>query len=158
MIYIFNHMKWYSRKIIPFIGILFFINCTQNKEDLVYLFPSKMKVITNTEIDSLCDKVFTLQSSFSSEKNLQDIPLDSVVFKKEGSIYSFNKKVGTWQTDRTIYLSNYKRKFYFNYITKNSLRIYSRYQIEKDTTLKQIKLHLVSEKNRKSEPESEFDF
>ncbi|WP_159778837.1 hypothetical protein [Flavobacterium sp. 9AF] len=117
-----------------------------------------MKVITNTEIDSLCDKVFTLQSSFSSEKNLQDIPLDSVVFKKEGSIYSFNKKVGTWQTDRTIYLSNYKRKFYFNYITKNSLRIYSRYQIEKDTTLKQIKLHLVSEKNRKSEPESEFDF
>ncbi|MVO09855.1 hypothetical protein GOQ30_11855 [Flavobacterium sp. TP390] len=117
-----------------------------------------MKVITNTEIDSLCDKVFTLQSSFSSEKKLQNIPLDSVVFKKEGSIYSFNKKVGTWQTDRTIYLSNYKRKFYFNSITNNSLRIYSRYHIEKDTTLKQIRIRLVSEKNRKSEPKSEFDF
>lgn len=133
-------------------------NCKSSKENISYLFPSKMKVITNTEIDSLCDKVFTLQSSFSSKKKLQNIPLDSVVFKKEGSIYSFNKKVGTWQTDRTIYLSNYKRKFYFNYITKNSLRIYSRYQIEKDTTLKQIRIRLVSEKNRESELESEFDF
>lgn len=133
-------------------------NCKSSKENISYLFPSKMKVITNTEIDSLCDKVFTLQSSFSSEKKLQNIPLDSLVFKKEGSIYSFNKKVGTWQTDRTIYLSNYKRKFYFNYITKNSLRIYSRYHIEKDTTLKQIRIRLVSEKNRESELESEFDF
>ncbi|MBF01915.1 MAG: hypothetical protein CMP76_01325 [Flavobacterium sp.] len=133
-------------------------NCKSSKENISYLFPSKMKVITNTEIDSLCDKVFTLQSSFSSKKKLQNIPLDSVVFKKEGSIYSFNKKVGTWQTDRTIYLSNYKRKFYFNYITKNSLRIYSRYQIEKNTTLKQIRIRLVSEKNRESELESEFDF
>lgn len=158
MVYISNHLKLNRLNIILFICFLSFINCTQNKKDLVYLFPSKMKIITKKEIDSLCDKVFTLQSSFSSEKNLQSIPLDSVVFKKEGSIYSFNKKVGTWQTDRTIYLSNYKKKFYFSYITNNSLRIYSRYQIEKDTTLQQIRIRLVSEKNRKSEPESEFDF
>ena len=117
-----------------------------------------MNTITSNEIDSFCDKIFYVQGGFFDDRNLKKIKFDSINFKKDGSIYSFNNKVGTWKKDRTINLTNYKRKFFFDYITNNTLRIHSRYTINNDTILKQIRLNLVSEKKLKQGNNNEFDF
>lgn len=132
-------------------------NCKSNKENISYFFPTKMNTFTSIEIDSLCDKVFYLKENYFDEKNLKSVKFDSIIFKKNGTIYSFNHKIGTWKKDRTLNLTNYERKFFFNYITNNTLRIHSRYTINNDTILKQIRLCLVSEKT-KTEINNEFDF
>ena len=149
-------MKKFSILIFFILAIL--CNCKSNKESISYLFPTRMNTITTIEIDSLCNKVFYLKGSSYDEDKLKSIKFDSIIFKKNGTIYSFNNKVGTWKKDRTINLTNYKRKFFFDYITNNSLRIHSRYTINNDTISKQIRLSLVSEKKLKQGNNNEFDF
>ena len=132
-------------------------NCKSSKENISYFFPTKMNTITSIEMDSLCDKVFYLKENYFDEENLKSVKFDSIIFKKNGTIYSFKHKIGTWKKDRTLNLTNYERKFFFNYITNNTLRIHSRYTINNDTILKQIRLRLVCEKT-KTEINNEFDF
>ena len=117
-----------------------------------------MNTITSKEIDSFCDKTFCVQGGTFDDKNLKKIKFDSIRFKKDGSIYSFNNKVGTWKKDRTIYLSNYKRKFFFNNISNNTLRINSRYSSKKDTLTKQIRIILVNKEFKKDSVATFIDF
>lgn len=135
-------------KIINIIIVFLILSCDSLKDSVTYFFPTRMDVITKTEIDSMCEKQFFLKSVFSNDEKFNKIKFDSVVFKKNGEIYSSNLKVGKWNSDRNIYLSNYGMNFYFNSISNNNLKIYSRYTSKNDTLLKQIRIILIS-KNKK---------
>lgn len=137
-------MRLNQLQIVCLVILCLFISCKDLQDNKTYYFPAKMNTISNTEIDPMCNKVFYLTNSYVDDENLKNIKFDSIIFKKNGTIYSSNLKVGTWEKDRNIYLSNYKLKFFFNSISNNTLKITSRYTIDNDTILRQIRLRLES--------------
>ena len=130
--------------------ILFLISCNYLRDDKIYLFPTEMKTITKNEIHFICNEKFYVKYININDKNLKEIKIDTITFKNNGDIYSSNEKIGYWKKDRNIYLSNYDLKFYFNSISKNNLRIYTRYKTNNDTILKSIRIIL--ENKHKKEP------
>ena len=135
-------------KIVSILFLSLFIHFDKSQDDINYFFPTRMKTISNTEMDAMCDKLFYLKDNYIDDEKLKGIKFDSIIFKRNGAIYVSSEKIGTWKNDRTIYLSNYKLKFFFNHITNNTLTINTRYTVGNDTVLKQVRLRLESNYKR----------
>ena len=111
-------------------------------DSIIYLFPTKRKTISDTEVDSLCDKLFFLRQFTTNDLNFVSRNFDSITFKKNGEIFSSKLKIGKWDRDRKIYFSNVKTNFFISSLSSNGLRIQTRYKIPQDTLIKTATIHI----------------
>ncbi len=111
-------------------------------DSIRYLFPTKRKTISDTEVDSLCDKLFFLKEFTTNDLNFVNRNFDSITFKKNGEIFSSKSKIGKWNRDRKIYFSNIQKSFFISSLSTNGLRIQARYQMNQDTLIKTVTIHI----------------
>lgn len=94
---------------------------------LSIFFPHKMKKFTSEEEKNLINKDFKIIDFYSSDNSITN-DLDSILtFNSNGDIVSNNKKIGKWNTDRNIFLSNFEKKIYI-YISYT--RIKSKFTVD----------------------------
>lgn len=151
---------WQSKLILAAIVTVSFVCCKNNKEEEIhYRFPNRIDAIEGerSHITDITYKIGLFESNDNST-----CPMDSIiVFRKDGKIFNSQREIGYWKKDGTLYLNDYKKRFFFNWITPEdcaSVQLFSIYTVGSDKDVKKISIYAkdVLKKEKARNGENEF--